>query len=376
MKLEGYRVVDLSNFLPGPYLSLAMADHGAEVIKVEQPGSGDPGRSIGPRDGEHTVFFRNVNRGKKSLVLDLKTDAGRAALWSLVETADVFLESFRPGVAQRLGFDYETLRARNPGLVYCSISAYGQSGPYRDRPAHDLAIAALTGLLTLNVDAERQPVIPGLPFSDLLSGLHGLSGVLMALLRRQSTGEGDYIDISMMDCMTGALCNMLGPTFAQGRQPTPQDERTTGGAAFYRIYRTRDGRHIALAGQEPKFVHALLHALDRPDLVPLCLQGPGPHQAPVREFLEATFLAADHDVWEKKLAALDICFGTVQTLPEAMRDPHTLARGMVIHDEEGRPHIAAPIRFMNEPAAPSLTAPSLNEHHTLLESFEHDADNR
>lgn len=365
MKLSGIRVIDLSNFLPGPYLTLEMADHGAQVIKIEQPGAGDPGRGIGLSDGPHTVFFRNLNRGKDSLALDLKTSRDREILLDLIDTADVFVESFRPGVARRLGVDYGTLSARNPRLVYCSLSAYGQDGPYRDRPAHDLAIQALSGALSLNVDAAGAPAIPGLPVSDYLSALHGLAGIAMALLRRESTGKGDYLDISMMDSMVGALRNALGPTFAEGRQPDPRQERTTGGSAFYRIYETRDGRHIALAGQEPKFVHALLDALGRADLAPLCLRGPGTHQAPVVEFLRQTFLQATSEEWRRRLEALDVCFGTIQTLPEAMRDPHVLARRTVLHDADGRPHIASPIRFLDEPPSYELTPPGLNQRQHL-----------
>jgi crotonobetainyl-CoA:carnitine CoA-transferase CaiB-like acyl-CoA transferase len=225
MKLAGIRVVDLSNFLPGPYLSLEMADHGAEVIKIEQPGEGDPGRHIGLADGPHTVFFRNLNRGKKSVVIDLKSEGGRERLLRLADTADVFLESFRPGVAARLGVDYETVRERNPGIVYCSISAFGQDGPYAHRPAHDLAVEALAGAVSLTVGDDGRPAIPALPAADLLAGLQGLAGVLMALLRRQTTGEGDYIDIAMMDCVAAAMRNVVGPTFAQGRQPDPKLER-------------------------------------------------------------------------------------------------------------------------------------------------------
>jgi len=366
MKLSGIRVIDLSNFLPGPYLTLEMADHGAEVIKIEQPGAGDPGRGIGLSDGPHTVFFRNLNRGKDSMVLDLKTDEDRKTLLELIDTADVFVESFRPGVAQRLGVDYDTLHARNPRLVYCSISAYGQDGPYRDLPAHDLAIQALSGSLSLNVDADGKPAIPGLPISDYLSSLHGLAGILMALLRRESTGKGDYLDISMMDSMVGALRNALGPTFAEGRQPDPRQERTTGGSAFYRNYETSDGRYIALAGQEPKFVHALLNELGRQDLAPLCLQGPGDHQAPVVKFLQHTFRQATSAEWQDRLEALDVCFGIIQTLPEAMRDPHLLARQTVVHDPEGRPHIASSIRFLDEPACYDFSPPELDQRRHLV----------
>ncbi len=369
MKLEGIRVVDLSVFLPGPYLSLCLADHGADVIKVEQPGEGDPGRHIGLSDGPHTVFFRNLNRGKKSIVLDLKTPEGKAALLALADGADVFIESFRPGVARRLGVDHETLRLRNPGIVYCSISAFGQDGPYRDRPAHDLAVEAMSGVLGIGVGADGSPAIPGVPVADLLAGLHGLAGVLMALLRRQATGKGDYIDISMLDCMAGALRNVLGPTMAEGRQPDPKLERTTGGSAFYRIYETSDGGRIALAGQEPKFIHALLAALGRPELATLCLQGPGAHQKPVMDFLEHSFLQASRAEWEQRLAPLDVCWGPVNTLPQALQDPQLLARGMVVRDAAGRPHIASPIRFLDEPSRPDLASPGLNQHQPLLKDL-------
>ncbi|MBV7486571.1 CaiB/BaiF CoA-transferase family protein [Bordetella sp. BOR01] len=367
MKLSGLRVLDLSNFLPGPYLSLELADHGAEVIKIEQPGEGDPGRHIGLSDGPHTVFFRNLNRGKKSIALDLKSEPDRAALMGLVDSADVFIESFRPGVAARLGVDYQTLARRNAGLVYCSISAFGQNGPYRDRPAHDLAIESLAGALMLTTGSDAKPAMPNLPYADLLSGLQGLAGILMALLRRQATGKGDYIDIAMSDCMVAALRNVLGSTFAQGRAPEPGQDRTTGGSAFYRIYQTRDGGHIALAGQEPKFVHALLGALNRPDLAPLCLQGPGPHQAPVMEFLEDTFRQATRAEWETRLQSLDLCFGGVNTLPQALQDPQIQARGIVLRDAKGRPHIGSPIRFLHEPAAIGLESPALDQHRDLLD---------
>jgi len=366
MKLAGLKVVDLSMFLPGPYLSLALADHGAEVIKIEPPGEGDAGRHIGLSDGPHTVFFRNLNRGKKSIVLDLKSADGREALLDLAAGADVFIESFRPGVVERLGVGYAALSARNPGIVYCSISAFGQDGPYGARPAHDLAVEALSGMLSLTVGTDGQPAIPGIPVSDVLSGLNGLAGVLMALLRRQQTGMGDHIDISMLDSMLAAQRNVLGPTLAEGRQPDPKLERTTGGGAFYRIYDTQDGRRIALAGQEPKFVHALLGALGREDLAPLCLQGPGAHQQPVMEFLEHAFRQAPCAEWESRLAALGMCFGVVNTLPEALDDPQIRARGMVLSDGQGRRHIASPIRFLREPAAPSLESPGLDEHHHLL----------
>jgi crotonobetainyl-CoA:carnitine CoA-transferase CaiB-like acyl-CoA transferase len=362
MKLEGLKVIDLSQFLPGPYLTLALADHGAEVIKIEPPGEGDPGRNIGLSDGGATVFFRNLNRGKKSVVLDLKDPEGLQALLRLCEDADVFVESFRPGVVDRLGVGYEALRARNPRIVYCSISAFGQDGPYRDRPAHDLAVEAMGGLLGMTLGRDGYPAMPGVPVADLLAGLQGLSGVLMALLRREATGLGDHIDIGMHDVTVAALPNVLGPTFAEDRHPSVKDERTTGGAAFYQIYDTRDGRELVLGGQEPKFVRALLEALGRPDLIDLCLRGPGPHQAPVKAFLAETFASRTLAQCMEALSGLDLCYSPVKTLPEAIADPNAQARGMVVTSEDGRQWLGPPIRFAHEPAQPHLREPSLGEH--------------
>jgi len=365
MKLAGLRVLDLTRFLPGPYLSLALADHGAEVIKVEPPGEGDPTRELGLSDGPSTVYFRNLNRGKKSVVLDLKQAAGLQALLGLVEAADVFVESFRPGVAERLGVGPAALRARNPRLVYCSISAFGSSGPYRDRPAHDLALEALAGALSINLGQDGKPAIPGVPVADLLVALNGLAGILMALLRRERTGRGDFVEVAMHDAIFAALANVMGPTFAEGRQPVPTHERTTGGSAFYRIYETADGRHLALGGQEEKFVRNLLGALGRPELAALC-ERPGPHQAPAVDFLQRAFRGKTLQEWIRFLSELDVCWGPVNTLPEALEDANVRARGMLLRDESGRPHLAPPIRFAAEPARPSLREPGLGEHNREL----------
>ena len=175
--------------------------------------------------------------------------------------------------------------ARNPGIVYCSITAFGQDGAYGNRPAHDLALEALTGALSLTLGDDGRPAIPGIAIADVVSALQGLSGVLMALLRRVETGRGDYLDIAMHDALFAACANVVGPAMAEGRQPVVKHQRSTGGSAFYRIYDTRDGRQLVLAGQEDKFVHTLLDALGRPDLAPLCARGPGAHQQPVIDFL-------------------------------------------------------------------------------------------
>jgi crotonobetainyl-CoA:carnitine CoA-transferase CaiB-like acyl-CoA transferase len=343
-----------------------MADHGAEVIKIETPGEGDPGRHIGLSDGPNTVFFRNLNRGKKSVVLNLKDPVQRNELLSLCETADVFVESFRPGTVDRLGVGYEAVRTRNARIVYCSISAFGQDSEWRGWPAHDLALQAESGLAGMTLGNDGKPAISGIPAADVLAGLQGLSGVLMALLRREKTGLGDYIDISMHDVTIGGMLNILGPTFAEGRQPIPTHERTTGGAAFYRPYETQDGRFLVLAGQEPKFIHNLLGALGRADLAELCLRGPGPHQEPVIEFLSTEFRKKPLAEWHGYLATLDVCYGRVNTLPEAVAHPNLTARGMIRRDDANRLHVGPPIRFRHEPARPVLREPALGEHTTEI----------
>ncbi len=367
MKLEGVTVVDLSVFLPGPYLTMAMADHGAEVIKVEPPGEGDPGRHIGPSDGPSSVFFRNANRGKKSVVLDLKSDAGKAALYRLCDAADVFVDSYRPGVMRRLGFDWETLSARNPRLVYCSISAFGQDGPYRDVPAHDVATEAYAGVLSMTHGRDGVPAMPGLAAADILSSLQALSGVAMALFRREKTGRGDRLDVSMQHAALAGLPNVLGTAMARQPQPDPKHARTTGGSAFYQIYDTADGRHLALGGQEIKFVRTLLGRLERLDLVPLCERGPGAHQAPVIAFLQGVFRERTLADWMAWFAGMDVSAAPVNTLREALDDPNIRAQGLILTDEHGREHIAPVVRYILEPARPVLREPMLDEHRSIVD---------
>jgi crotonobetainyl-CoA:carnitine CoA-transferase CaiB-like acyl-CoA transferase len=360
MKLEGIKVVDLSWFLPGPYLTTALTDHGAMVIKIEPPG-GDPGRTIRPPDQRTSVFFRNMGRGKKSVVLDLKSEQGRADLFRLACEADVIVESFRPGVTPGFGIGYEAVKAKNPGIVYCSITAFGQDGAYPGRAAHDLALEAMTGALSLTLGDDGRPAIPGLPIADLVSGLHGLSGVLMALLRRQTTGKGDYIDVSMHEALMASCANVVGSAFTEGKQPDVKNQRTTGGSAFYRVYDTSDGRQLVLAGQEMKFIRNLLTALGKPEMIDVC-EWPGAHQKPVMEFLAATFRAKPLAHWMEWLATLDICYGPVNTLPEAIEDANLLKRRAIVVAEDGRKHFAPAVRFKDEPSRPLYREPLLGEH--------------
>jgi crotonobetainyl-CoA:carnitine CoA-transferase CaiB-like acyl-CoA transferase len=361
MKLAGIHVVDLSLFLPGPAMTQAMADHGAEVIKVEPPG-GEPNRAIGlERDGV-SVFFANTHRGKRSLVLDLKTAEGVEALLRLAERADVFVESFRPGVVDRLGVGYAAVSARNPRIVYASISAYGQSGPYRAKPAHDLAVEAMSGVLSVNLGWDGRPCSPAIAAADMLAANLALAGVLMALLRRERTGKGDYVDVAMMDSLIAAMPNNYGPPLAERREPVAKDERSWGGNAMYRLYETKDGRFVALGGAEIKFAGNLLTALGRPDLVELCRLPPGPGQQPVRDFLEQTFREKTRGEWVAWMADKDVAFAPVNGLREGLDDPQVRAREMVVLDQRGWEHIGLPVKFRDEPGRVDPALPEPGEH--------------
>jgi crotonobetainyl-CoA:carnitine CoA-transferase CaiB-like acyl-CoA transferase len=362
VKLEGIRVIDLSLFLPGPAMTQAMADHGAEVIKVEPLPDGEPNRSIGAKRDGVSVYFANTHRGKRSLALNLKTAEGVEALLRLAATADVLVEAFRPGVVDRLGVGYQAVAARNPGIVYASISAYGQTGPYLRRPAHDLAVEAMAGVLSVNLGWDDRPWNPGLAAGDMLAANIALAGVLLALLRRERTGRGDYVDVAMMDALIASMPNNYGPPMAERRDPRPKDERAWGGNAMFRVYETSDGRFVALGGAELKFARNLLSALGRPDLIPLCELPPGPGQQPVREFLEASFRSRTQAEWVRWIADKDIAFAPVKTLREGLDDPQVRHRHMVVEDARGWEHIGLPIKYTDEPGRIGFDLPEFGEH--------------
>ncbi len=348
MKLDGVKVLELSLFLPGPHLTMMMGDHGADVIKVEPP-AGEPVREVGLKQNGHSVWFRNTHRGKRCIGLNLKHPDGRAAFLRLAAKADVVVEAFRPGVVDRLGVGYDAVRAINPGIVYASISAFGQSGPLAHKPAHDLAVQAEAGLVSVNLGADGQPAMPGVPAADMAASLMALSGILMALLRRAQTGQGDHLDIAMHDALLAWTPNVMGPVFAEDRAPVVADERSWSGSAFYGIYRTADGRHLTLGGGEHAFVERLLDALDAPQLVPVALQPPGPAHEPVRVFLRQAFSTRTLAQWTAFLAPLDVAWAPVRTLHEAVHSDHTTARGMRVEAPAGQPHLGLPIQFRNEP---------------------------
>jgi crotonobetainyl-CoA:carnitine CoA-transferase CaiB-like acyl-CoA transferase len=320
-----------------------MADQGASVIKVEPP-AGDPARAMGPFEAGHGIWFRNLNRGKTSIAIDLKSGAGKAALWGLIADADVLVEGFRPGVIARLGFGYEVVAARYPGIVYCSISAFGQTGPMADRPAHDLGVQAESGQLSLNDGPDGAPVVPGVPSADMAAGLTGLAAVLMALIGRARTGQGDYIDISMLASLAPWSVHVAGAALTGGPPPRSAEQRSLGGAAFYNVYACADGRHVVLCGREVKFARTLLTDLGRPDLIALAQADPGPPQAPLRAFLAETFAARTRDQWIDWFHGRDVAFAPVRDLTDG------LARsGMILTDADGAHHLVRAIRFAGEP---------------------------
>jgi len=362
MKLEGIKVLDLSLFLPGPLLTQIMVDQGADVIKLEPRGSGEPNRSIGQQREGVSVYFANTHRGKRSVQINLKTKAGLQLALKLAAEVDVIVEAFRPGVISRLGLDYEQVKAINPGVVYLSLSAFGQDGPYVKKPAHDLVTEAYTGVLSANLGFDSKPAIPALPAADMLAATMGLSAVLMALLRRNDTGKGDYIDLAMMDSLMACLPNSMGSVFAEGEAPSVKDERIWGGHAMYNIYPTADQKFIVLGASEIHFAENLLGKLGRLDLLPLCELPPGPGQDPVRECFNATFKTQNQEYWIEWFNDIDVAFAPVNNLRQAADDAQIRHRQMIVLDEFGREHIGIPMKFRDEPGRISFDAPRLGQH--------------
>ena len=362
-KLDGIRVLDLSAFLPGPYASMMMADHGAEVIMVEPDnGRGEPTRAMGETYEDGTsVWFSNIARCKKSYRVNLKDEGEYTRFLELADTADVVIEAFRPGVVRRLRVDYDTLSARNPGLVYCSISAFGQGGRYAAKPAHDLVVQAMAGTADLTRGRRGEPTFTPMPSADMAASTLALSGILMALLARERTGEGDYLDISMYHALLSWVPNVTGSIFAHNEQPKREAMRNFGGNAFVNIYETRNGGHIALGGSEPKFVANFLRAVHREDLLPATRKPVGEQQALIAD-MEALFKTRTQGEWEALLADVDCCWSPIRTLHTALTEDEAPVRV----DASGKRHIENPIRFARDPARASDGLPGYGEHTEAL----------
>lgn len=341
--LAGIRVLDLSRLLPGPVAGMHLADMGAEVIKIEDPEVGDYARTMGPVRQQVSQFFVAVNRGKRFLRLDLKDAAQRAEFLALVETADVVLESFRPGVMERLGLGWEALKARNPKLVLCAISGYGQDGPLAQAAGHDINYVGLAGMLEQNVGPDGTPALPNLQVGDLLGGaLTAVQGILAALLAVKMGGPGRFVDVSMTDAVFAHNLMPLISLNNFGRAAAPGRDLLTGGVPCYNVYRTADDRFMAVGALELKFWESCCDVLERPDLKQRHWSrgqriGGADAQA-LKAELDAIFAGATLAEWTAKFAGHDCCVTPVLRADEAILHPLFQARGMVAraaHPTEG-----------------------------------------
>jgi crotonobetainyl-CoA:carnitine CoA-transferase CaiB-like acyl-CoA transferase len=368
--LAGLRVLDLTRLLPGPFCTMLLADLGADVIKVEEPTTGDPARHSAPRQGDTGSLFLLVNRNKRSLGLDLKTAEGRDLLLRLVEQSDVLVESFRPGVMDRLGLGYaDVLAPRNPRLIYATLSGFGQSGPYRDRAGHDLNYLALAGVLGFNVDRQLQPVMPAVQVADLGAGTLGAVAILAAVVSRQQTGLGQAVDVSLFGSAIAWLPTLIESLFSSGRPPLPGAPPLAGGLPHYEVYATADGRHVTLGALEPKFLLNFLDRVGRPELA-LLAAGDRAQRQRLQHELTAIFASRTRDEWTAYLADVDTCFAPVNTLDESMHDPQVEALEMFTSVEHARlgklPQISPPFSFSATPAKVRRPPPDLGEHNAEI----------
>ena len=315
--LDGLVVLDLTRLLPGAAATMQLASFGAEVIKIEEPGAGDYARSIPPRlDGEGAVF-RVVNRGKKSVVLDLKSETGRGAFLKMAATADVVVESFRPGTMGRLGLSYAALRERNARLIYVSITGYGQDGPWAGLAGHDVNYLALGGALDLIGARGGPPEIPGVQIADLAGAMQAVTGVLLALAARAQTGRGQAVDVSMMDSVAWMLPVALGVHAATGELPGRGDGVLAGRYACYHLYEAADGRWLAVGALEPKFWQTLCRALECEQLIADQF-AEDPRREQVIAELARIFRTRSAAEWFARLGPVDACVTPVRNIAEVM----------------------------------------------------------
>ncbi|ROR31959.1 CaiB/BaiF CoA transferase family protein [Inmirania thermothiophila] len=319
--LAGVRILDLTQLLPGPLCTRHLADLGAEVIKLEPP-EGDPLRRMAPAG-----LFEDINRGKASIALDLKRPEGVEIALRLAEAADVLVEGFRPGVTARLGLGWEAVRARNPRLVYCSITGYGQDGPYRDRPGHDINYLAITGVLQQSANPAG-PAVPALQVADIAGGsLAAALGILAALMEARRSGRGRHVDVAMAEAVLAQAVVPLASARARGEAPPPGGDTLTGALPWYRVYACADGRHLAVGALEERFWRRLCEALGRPEWADAHC-GDEARRSEVAAALEALFATRSRDAWAAELADAGCCVTPVLDPLEAAADPHFAARGV------------------------------------------------
>ena len=337
--LTGLRALDLTRLLPGPYAAQILTELGAETLKVEEIAGGDGGRTLAPLADGVGIGFLASNRGKRSAALNLKDADGREALLRLVERADILLEGFRPGVMARLGLGYDTLLARNPRLVICALTGYGQNGPYEQRAGHDLNYLGYAGLLGHLARPGAPPPLPGPLFADIVGGaLMSVIGVLAALVARGVTGRGQVVDVAMLDGSMAMAPTLITPLLLGLPEAIPGAHPLTGWLPGYNIYEASDGRYVTLAALEPKFWAEFCERVGRPDLTAHHIpRDAADHDTTVGE-LVALFRTRTRAEWLELLANTDSCFGPVNTLAEALADPQVQARGIIASEPPSDEH--------------------------------------
>ncbi len=329
--LKGLTVLDFSTLLPGPLASLLLAEAGARVVKVERPGSGDEMRHYPPLLDGHSVLFAMLNRGKESLAVDLKSAEDRTRLAGWLGRADILIEQFRPGVMARLGLDYETLSARYPRLIYCSVTGFGQSGPRAQVAGHDLNYVADTGLLSLAMGPPEAPVVPPALIADIAGGAYpAVMNILLALLSRAGTGKGAHLDISMTDNLFPLMWWALGQVAATGEAPGNADDLLTGGTARYRLYPTSDGETLAAAPIEDRFWRTFCEVIG----LDASLRDDAADPPATVRGVAKIIASRTAEEWRAAFAGVDACAVIVRDLTAALSDPHYRARGL--HDRATR----------------------------------------
>lgn len=367
MPLNEIRVLDLTRLLPGPYCTLMLADFGAEVIKVEEPGLGDYARWEEPMVSEDKgAMFHSLNRNKKSVTLNLKSDSDKSLFIELVKSADVLVESFRPGVMGRLGLDYETLKEVNKKLIYCAITGYGQTGPYAKKPGHDLNYLSYAGVIELQGEEERVPVSSSTQIADLAGGAQmAINGILLALMERTKSGKGQFVDISMLDGSISLMQTLL-PKYLYDRQlPGRGKTDLAGGKAAYRVYKTADGRFISVAALEPKFWVEFCDAIEKPELLDF-LTKPIEDQRYAMDVIQNVIQTKTLHDWMDIFENLDACVAPLLNLEEVTENTQVKAREMIVKVKEGIDQIGIPIKLSRTPGQYKLPSASLGEHNTEI----------
>lgn len=364
--LDGITVLDLTRLLPGAFCSQMLADMGAEVIKIEDPNGGDYNRAWEPFAKTESGSFLLLNRNKKSVTVNLKNDGGKALFRKLAAKADIVLEGYRPGVMDRLGLSYESLKADNPGLIYCAISGFGQDGPLRLASGHDLNYLALAGALQLFGKAGEGPIVPGLSIADVGGGsLMASTGILAALIARGRTGEGQFVDVSMTDGVVSWLA-LHAPDYLFGNiEPRGGERPFLGQAPCYNVYRCADGGHVALGAIEAHFWQRFCDAADVPEAARTHWPT-GDEARRCRDAVAAIFARRSRDEWARLAEEADIPLTPVNSMEEAFRHPQLRHRKMLLeveHPTEGTvPQLGFPIKLSGTPCEIRSAAPLLGEH--------------